>query len=113
MEWCKGNRYYQRHALKDQMRLMGQASARVREFKRLNAEPELYHPLGRKFCGVIYSLNCQYETPVEQTIILLDTDYRTSYRAIVNNICMDGRGGWHDWHELNAKAMQQRFLTAR
>jgi len=110
MNWCKSNRHYQRHVKSDQHRLMGLASARVRELQRLNAEPPLYHPIGRPFCGLIYSLNCQYERPVEQTILLFDTNRRDSYRAIINNAEYADRGGWHDWHQLNASAMQQRFV---
>lgn len=112
MEWCKSNRHYQRHASRDQFRRMGLASARARELQRLNAEPPIYHPVGKPFCGMIYSLNLQYDRPIEQTILLFnfDSDRRDSYRAIVNNAEYADRGGWHDWHQLNAKAMQQRFI---
>lgn len=110
MNWCKDNKHYQRHATQDQHRLMGLASARVMELRRLNAEPPIYHPIGRPFCGLIYSLNCQYDQPVEQTILLFDTGRRDSYRAIIDNVEQAGRGGWHDWHAASARAMQQRFL---
>lgn len=111
MEWCNTNKHAHRLATREQRRLMGIASARVRELKRLNAEPPIYHPIGQPFCGLIYSLNCQYEQPVEQTILLFDTGRRDSYRAIVNNIEQSGRAGWHEWHALNAKNMQRRFLS--
>lgn len=111
MEWCKNNKHYQRHIIREQSRVMGLASAKIRELNRLNTEPPLYHPIGQPFCGLIYSLNCQYSTPIEQTILLFDTSRRDSYRAIVNNAEYADRGGWHDWHQLNASAMQQRFIT--
>lgn len=110
MDWCKGNKHYRRKANTEQQRKMGLASARARELIRLNSEPPLYHPIGNPFCGMIYSINLQYDNPIEQTILLFDTNRRDSYRAIVNNAEYSDRGGWHDWHQLNAKAMQQRFI---
>ncbi len=111
MEWCNTNTQFNRHATREQQRLMGIASAKVRELKRLNAEPPIYRPFSQPFCGFIYSLNCQYEQPVEQTILLFDTGRRDSYRGIVNSIAQSGRAGWHEWHALNAKSMQQRFIS--
>jgi len=110
MEWCKNDKHYNRYAKSDQRRKMGIASQRIQELKRLNNEPPIYHPVGRKFCGLIYSLNCQYELMTEQTILLFDTNNKKSYQAIVDGSKYDDRGGWHDWHELNAKAMQLDFL---
>lgn len=109
MDWCK-NEFFRKRATREQLSRMGKLSQRVQEIKRLNREPPLYHPIGKPFCGLIYSLNCQYEQELEQTILLFETNHRNSYRAIVNNHKMHDRGGWHDWHEYNAKAMQQRFL---
>lgn len=111
MNWCKSNKQFQRFATAEQARRMGQASQRIQAINRLNREPPLYHPTGRPFCGLIYSLNLQYDDfPVEQTILLFEGNRRDSYRAVVNNAEYADRGGWHDWHELNAKAMQLRFI---
>lgn len=110
MEWCMRDPTFRRFATPEQARLMGLASIKARELQRLNSEPPLYRPIVQPFVGMIYSLNCQYEHPVEQTILLFDTDRCDSYRAIIDGHKADGRGGWHDWHAEGAKAMQQRFI---